>query len=135
MRLTRVPGILSTGQPWSLVSIVAQIAVEVGILYLITLVALTLSRKRERALQTLSALIGVNLVISFISIPIFQFLPPSTPEQVDPVTLQVNLLILVWNLAVISLIFKRAFEISTALAAFVAFNYFLLYEFILISLF
>ena len=118
-----------------LLSIVAQIGLEVGILYLVTRVALSLRRKPERLVQTLSALIGVNLVIGIISVPVSHFLPPSTPEQVDPLTLQVNLVILVWNLAVISLIFKRSFDINTALAAFIAFNYFLLYEFILITLF
>ena len=112
------------------VSIILQITIEVGILFLISLVALTLVGKRERLVQSLSALIGVNLLIGFISVPVFQFLPPSSEEQVNLVTLQVTVLILVWNLAAISLIFKRSFEISTALAAFIAFNYFLLNSFI-----
>jgi hypothetical protein len=69
-------------------------------------------------------------------IPVFHFLPlPMGGEAVQPLTQQVSIVLLVWNLAALSLIFKRSFEIQTVLAGFIAFNYFLLYEFILISLF
>ena len=46
-----------------------------------------------------------------------------------------TLAILIWNLAVLSLIFKRAFEISTHLSAMISFNYFVVYQFIVIWLY
>jgi hypothetical protein len=58
-----------------------------------------------------------------------------TAEQPGTLTLQLNLLLLFWNLAVISLIFKRAFEIRTIVAGIIAFNYFLLYELLLMNFF
>jgi hypothetical protein len=119
----------------SLPSIALQIFVEVGILYSISYLMLRLVRKPERLIQTLSALVGVNLVVSLITIPVFYLAPSPTPDQMDPVSYQINLILLVWNLAIISLIFKRAFQINTLLAGFLAFNYFLIYDFILIKVF
>ena len=83
----------------------------------------------------MSALIGINLIVSLVSIPVFYLLSSPTPDQVNPLTLQINVILLVWNLAIISLIFKRSFQINTLLAGFIAFNYFVLYEYILMKLF
>jgi hypothetical protein len=115
-------------------SILMQVSIEVAILYLISYFMLIYMGKPERLVQTVSALFGVNLVIGFISIPLFMALPPSTAEHISPLTLNVSLLILFWNLAAISLVFKRAFEINTLAAGFIAINYFLVYEFILLYL-
>jgi hypothetical protein len=115
-------------------SIMMQVLIEAAILYLVSYFMLNFMRKPERLVQTLSALFGVNLVIGFVSIPLFLALPPSTAEQISPLTLNVSLLILFWNLAAISLVFKRAFEINTLAAGFIAINYFLAYEFILLYL-
>jgi len=129
-------GFYLLGDQRDLISIVVQIGIEAAILYAISLITLKKIKKPERLLQTLSALIGVNLVISLASIPVFELLPPIVEEQqLDPLSLQVNLALLIWNLSVISLVFKRAFNIHTILAGFLAFNYFLLYRFILLSLF
>ncbi len=120
----------------SLLSITAQIFVEVSILYAISYLVLKLVKKPERLIQTLSALIGVNLIVSLVSIPVFYLVSPPTPDQLaGSMALQINVILLVWNLAIISLIFKRAFQINTLLAGFIAFNYFLLYEFILVKVF
>ena len=120
----------------TLLSICAQIFVEVAILYAISYVALKAVKKPERLIQTLSALIGVNLIVSLVSIPVFHLLATPTPDQLPgSLPLQINVILLVWNLAIISLIFKRAFQINTLLAGFTAFNYFLVYEFILVKVF
>ena len=120
----------------SLPSIAAQVLVEILILYVISYTILRITKKSERLLQTLSSLIGVNLVISIVGLPIMYLLPEVIPgEPIDPLVLQLNLLLLLWNLAVISLIFKRSFDIRTLTAGFLSFNYFLLYELILLTLF
>lgn len=129
-------GVLILGDRRSFGSILGQIGIEVCILYAITFIVLKILNKPKRLIQTLSALIGVSLCVSLVSLMVTAALPPSEdPEQINPLTLQVNLLLLFWNLAVISLIFKRSFEIKTVLAAVIAFNYFLIYEFILLNLF
>ena len=48
----------------------------------------------------------------------------------DTLVIYITLVILLWNLAVLSLIFKRAFDISTHISAMIAFNYFIAYQFI-----
>ena len=127
-------GFVLLSEERNLLSILTQILIEISILYLICSAVLRLSGRSERILQTLSALIGVNLVIGFVSIPVYQMLPPSTGEQIDPLTIKITLAILLWNLAALSLIFRRAFEINTLTAGFIALNYFLLYEFAYFSL-
>ena len=124
------------GEERALLSIILQIGIEILILLSITFIALKLTNKPERLLQTISALIGVSLIISLTSLLIMSALPESgNAEEINPLILKVNLILLFWNLAVISLIFKRAFEIRTITAGFIAFNYFVFYEFLLLNFF
>ena len=44
-------------------------------------------------------------------------------------------LLLLWNLAVMSLIFKRALEISTFVSAMIAFNFYVVYQFVLVLIY
>ncbi len=118
----------------SIPSIMMQVGIEACILCLATYFILKYLDKTERLVQTMSALLGVNLVIAFFSIPVFKMLPPSTADEISPITLNISLLVLFWNLAAISLVFKRAFEINTLAAGFIAINYFLVYEFLLLYL-
>lgn len=123
------------GNERTLLSIFGQIMIEVGILYAISSVVLKLVKKPERLIQTMSALIGINLIVSLVSIPLFYLLSSPSPDQVNPMAFQINIILLLWNLAIISLIFKRSFQINTLLAGFLAFNYFLLYEYIITKVF
>jgi len=123
------------GNERTLLSIFGQIMIEVGILYAISSVVLKLVKKPERLIQTMSALIGINLIVSLVSIPLFYLLSSPSPDQVNPMAFQINIILLLWNLAIISLIFKRSFQINTLLAGFMAFNYFLLYEYIITKVF
>ncbi len=127
-------GKLLMGETRSLIMITTQIIIELFILYLISSVILKVVHKTERLQQTVSALIGVSLVISFVSLPIMAILPDIRDgDTINALTVQVSLVILIWNLAVISLIFKKAFEIRTILAGFLSFNYFLLYQFLIVN--
>ena len=122
------------GEVKNLFEIGIQIAIEILILYLISYAVLAFKKMQGRLLQTLSALIGINLIISITSLLLVAMLPDmQNTETPDPLLVQLNLAILLWNLAVISLIFKRAFEIKTIVAGIIAFNYLLIYEFIIIN--
>jgi len=122
------------GETRSLLMIAIQIFIELFILYLISSIMLKFANKTERLQQTVAALIGVSLVISFVSLPIMAILPDIRDgDTINSLTVQVSLVILIWNLAVISLIFKKAFEIRTILAGFLSFNYFLLYQFLIVN--
>jgi hypothetical protein len=127
-------GVALLGEIKNLFQIMLQIGIEILILYLISYSVLALQKKPQRLLQTMSSLIGVNLIISIASLLLVAMLPDmQRSETPDPMLIQLNLAILLWNLAAISLIFKRSFEIKTITAGFIAFNYLLLYEFIILN--
>ncbi len=116
--------------------ILLQIGIEVALLAWVTAIMLRLRQHRERFVQTLHALIGVNLIVSLTSYPLMELLPsPMRDDQPDMLAVQLSLLLLVWNLAAISLIFRRAFEIGTLAAGFLAFGYFLVFEWLLMQVF
>jgi hypothetical protein len=85
----------------------------------------------ERFLQTFSALIGINMIITTVTIPVYRNVT-SNEADIGNLLIYLTLVILIWNLAVLSLIFKRAFSISTHLSAMISFNYFVLYQFVVI---
>jgi hypothetical protein len=120
----------------SALDVLVKIAVEMGLLTVFLKIGLMLTKKPERFEQTLSALIGIGMVISLISVPIYYLFIPQFLQQQDisQTVINITLVLLVWNLAVISHIFKRSFEISTLMAAVVAFNYLIFFEMIVISL-
>ncbi len=128
-------GYVALGDKYPVPVILAQVGLEIAILGSISFLFLKLKGKLQRLLQTLYALIGVNLVISVLSLTVLTLIQPDGELQPDSWQLKLQLAILLWNLAAVSLIFQRAFEIRTLLAAFTAFNYLLLYEFLLIKLF
>jgi hypothetical protein len=73
--------------------------------------------------------IGVNLIITAVTIPLYRF-AIQHENNIENLLIYVTLVILIWNLAVLSLIFKRSMEISTHLSAMISFNYFLVYQFL-----
>ena len=106
----------------------AQILLELGMLALITYCGLALKQSLPRFPQTFSALLGINVIITVATIPAYRIIDSSGGGS-DNMLLYVTLVILVWNLAVLSLIFKRAFEISTHLSAVISFCYFLVFQY------
>ena len=115
-------------------TIALQMLLEVTLLGTISWLGLKWKNTPERFLQTFSALVGVNLVISLVSIPWQRALDIGEGEPTRAAVL-VFFGLLIWNLAAISMIFKRAFEISTQLSAVLSFNYFLVFYFVLVGLF
>ncbi len=119
----------------SLSLIVLQAVLDMLLLFAISYIMLKYSHKTERLLQTMSALIGANLVVSIVDLPVMYLLPEFKPDEpIDPLVFYFNLLLLLWYLAIISLIFKRSFDIRTMTAGFISFNYFL-FELLLLNLF
>ena len=124
-------GLLLVDEQRSYSLVCAQILLELGMLGLIAYWGLRWKKSLERFLQTFSALLGVNMIITAVTIPVYRSVTQNGTD-VDSLLIYVTLVILIWNLAVLSLIFKRAFTISTHLSAMISFNYFVLYQFIVI---
>jgi hypothetical protein len=127
-------GLLLVDEQRSYPAICAQIILELGMLGLIAYVGLRWKSSLARFQQTFSALIGINLVITVVTIPVYRSMASYT-DSIENLLIYVTLVILVWNLAVLSLVFKRAFGISTNLSAMITFNYFVVYQFIIIWFF
>jgi hypothetical protein len=107
----------------------AQIVLELGMLGLIAYYGLRWKKALLRFPQTISALIGINVVITAVTIPVYRTIVDYDPG-VENLLVYVTLMILIWNLAVLSLIFKRSMGISTHLSAMISFNYFVVYQFL-----
>jgi hypothetical protein len=127
-------GLLLVDEQRSYAAVCTQIALELGMLGLIAWVGLRWKTSLVRFQQTFSALVGINVIITAVTIPVYRSVAGYT-ESMDNLLIYVTLVILIWNLAVLSLIFKRAFEISTHLSAMISFNYFVVYQFTVIWFF
>jgi len=124
-------GLLLADEHRGMASVSAQIFLEVIMLALVAYAGLYWKKSLMRFQQTISALIGINMFISAVTIPVYQLVSNGG----DSLLVYITLLIVVWNLAVLSLIFKRAFVISTQLSAMISFNYFVIYQFVVIWFF
>jgi len=127
-------GFALIGPEHSYTLVIAQILFEVALLSLLTYVGLKWKSMLSRFKQTWSALIGINLIISAVTIPVFRMMTDNsnTADSIGSSVLYVTMLMIFWNLAILSQIIKSAFEISTVMSAMIVFNYFLLYQFTVI---
>jgi hypothetical protein len=104
----------------------AQITLELAMLGLISYVGLQARNSLPRFQQTFSALLGTNAIITAVTIPVYRLVAGDNAD--NNLLIYVTLAILIWNLAILSLIFKRSFEISTHLSAMISFGYFILFQ-------
>jgi hypothetical protein len=111
--------------------IITQIALELTLLTLVSYIGLRWKNLLSRLPQTFSALLGVNLIISVVSIPIYRLLVQNLDEP-NSTALNITMIVIFWNLAVMSLIFKQAFKINTLPAALISFIYFMVYQFMVV---
>ena len=118
-------------------TLILQIVLELVLLSLVIYTGLKWKNMLSRLTQSFSALLGVNMVISAVSIPVFHSLAQdySSDGEISRSVLNATLLIVFWNLSVMSLILKRALTINTVLAAMISFNYFMVYQFLVLWLF
>ncbi|MDQ6983351.1 MAG: hypothetical protein Q9M44_01395 [Ghiorsea sp.] len=120
----------------SFVNVLLRIFIELGLLTIFVYLGLKIKQTPERFFQTLSALIGIGMVISLISAPLFYVFFPQflSNEEVTQDLINVTVILLIWNLAAISHVFKRSFEINSLMAAILSFNFLILFEVLVISL-
>ena len=121
----------------SYATILQQILLELTLLAMVCYAGLKWKGLLPRFTQAFSALIGVNIIISVVSIPLYRFLVQSNEldAEISNTALNATMAIIFWNLVVMSLIFKRAFNINTLMAAMISFNYFLVYQFMVVWFF
>ncbi len=114
--------------------VIVKIVFEISLLAGIVFYGLKIAKKPERFLQTMSALIGVGMIISLISTPLYLLITPEFKhtQEISQAVINITLILLVWNLSIISFIFKRSFDISTFNAALISFTYLFLFQ-VLIS--
>jgi hypothetical protein len=117
--------LVDTSHSYALVS--AQITLELVMLGLISYVGLNARNALPRFQQTFSALIGTNIIVTAVTIPAYRFVADKGDVE-DNLLIYLTLAILIWNLAILSLIFKRSFEISTHLSAMISFVYFIVFQ-------
>jgi len=119
-------GLLLVNERNSYALVCAQITLELVMLGLISYVGLQARNSLPRLQQTFSALLGTNAIITAVTIPAYRFVADDNAN--DNQLIYVTLAILIWNLAILSLIFKRSFEISTHLSAMISFSYFIIFQ-------
>ena len=130
-------GFALVDQQRSYAIILQQIVLELILLAMVCYAGLKWKGLLPRFTQTFSALIGVNIIISIVSIPLYRVLVQSNEldTEISSSALNATMAIIFWNLVVMSLIFKRAFNINTLMAAMISFNYFLVYQFMVVWFF
>ncbi len=121
----------------SYATIVLQITLELALLSLVIYSGLKWKNLLSRLGQSFSALLGTNMVISAVSVPVYHALTEdyTGDGEINRTVLNATLLIVFWNLAVMSLILKRALNINTILAAMISFNYFMVFQFLIVWMF
>jgi len=121
----------------SYATILSQIALELLLLALVCYSGLKWKGLLPRFAQAFSALIGVNIIISIVSIPAYRMLVQDdlVDGELNRIAINTTMVIVFWNLVVMSSIFKKAFNVNTLIAAIISFNYFLVYQFIVVWLF
>lgn len=130
-------GLLLVDGQRSYLTIVNNIVLELILLTLITYIILRIRKTLSRIFQTMSALIGVNLIMTSVSLPLYSLVIGHNVSDPSVSQLEINLsmALIFWNLAVLSLIFKRAFGTRTLTSAMISFNYFVLYQLIILWLY
>ena len=121
----------------SYATILSQIALELLLLALVCYSGLKWKGLLTRFTQAFSALTGVNIFISIVSIPAYRMLVQDdlVDGDLNRIAINTTMVIVFWNLVVMSSIFKKAFNVNTLIAAIISFNYFLVYQFIVVWLF
>lgn len=88
---------------------IATTLLDTVILFSLTLLALRLLEKRERAMQTLTALMGGNVVLGLLSLPLVLFYYSGGQAENAVVSLLV-LLLTIWNIMVMGHILRHALD-------------------------
>ena len=119
-------------------TIIQQIAIELSLLAVFIYAGLKWKNILFRLPQAFSALLGINMIISIVGIVVYHALideyGSASEGELDRNVLNAELLIVFWNLSVMSMVLKRVLDINTLLAAMISFNYFMVYQFLVVWL-
>ena len=78
------------------------------------------------------------MVVSVVGILVYHALideyGSASEGELDRNVLNAELLIVFWNLSVMSMVLKQVLDINTLLAAMISFNYFMVYQFLVVWL-
>ncbi|MCP4765339.1 MAG: hypothetical protein GY875_03635 [Gammaproteobacteria bacterium] len=116
-------GLLLVDEQQGYAVICTQILLEMAMLGLISYLALRWKESLSRWLQTFTALVGINVITTVVALPVYYFGFNDDDSNYSLLVYSIQ----IWNMAILSLIFKRAFEISTQLSAMISFTYFIVY--------
>jgi hypothetical protein len=116
-------GVFFVGEDYGYAVVAARILLEMAMLAAIARLGLAMKNFPNRFAQTFSALVGINFVMTLVAIPL-QKLFLAGADGSSTAANVVFILFVVWNLAAVSLVFRRAFEISIPLSAMISFGYF-----------
>ena len=116
-------GLFFVDENYGYAVVASRILIEMAMLAAIARFGLAMKNLPGRFPQTFSALVGINLVMTLAAIPL-QGLFTAGADGSSSTASVIFILFMVWNLAAISLVFRRAFEISISLSAMISFSYF-----------
>lgn len=121
----------------SYATILLQIALELLLLALICYSGLKWKDLLSRFTQTFSALLGVNIIISIVSILVYRMLvqEDGVDGELSRIAINMTMILVFWNLAVMSQILRQAFNINTPLAVIISVLNFFLYQFLVFWIF
>lgn len=115
--------------PGAITRTLADIFISIGFVYLLLLGA----NKSARALQTISAMLGVSIILNLISLPLLLMV---STEQAPVGAFAVFLyIIFCWHIAVMGHIFRHALSTSLPVGILVSFVYVLIAMAVFYSLF
>ena len=121
----------------SYATILLQIVLELLLLALICYFGLKWKVLLPRFTQTFSALLGVNIIISIVSILAYRMFlqDDGGGGELNRVALNTTMVLVIWNLAAMSQILRQAFNINIPLAVMISILNFFVYQFLVFWLF
>ena len=97
---------------------------ESVLIVIITIAILRFSRRQERWLQTLTALVGTGCIMSLMALPIFYVSTLSSPDaQLRVIIFLLYMGLLVWNIIVMAHILRYALDTSFVFGVIFALTY------------
>ncbi len=102
---------------------------DIVLLLLLFYVLLAVFRRSSRYLQTITALLGVNLLVTALQLPLYvwRHLIDAGPDVMTLPDMAL-LVLLVWFLAIVAHVMRHALEIPYAGAAVISIMYFVLFQ-------
>ncbi|MBL7004757.1 MAG: hypothetical protein ISR69_12135 [Gammaproteobacteria bacterium] len=117
--------------------VMTKVMIELGLLTAFLYAGLRVTKKLKRFHQSFSSLIGVGLIVSLSSVLVYLVVSPEffSIGEINQAVVYATLVLLIWNLSLISFILQRSLEVSTLMAIALTCNYFIIFELLMITFF